>query len=419
MTAREKRSQYKSIDSFEDFLDSAAAEIRSAGLWRRLKRIDSPQGTRIKTSIGDLLNFSSNDYLGLANHEAIKAAATEVLERYGVGSGASRLISGSLAPIHGLEQRLADWKSTESAVVFGSGFAAAIGTIPALAGKNDLVILDKLAHACLFQGAFTSGAQVRVFPHNDLDRLEDILRRRAAASSVNNRRTLIVTESVFSMDGDQAPIKKLIELKEKYGAWLMIDEAHAAGMFGVNRSGLVEAMSLTDAVEVQMGTLSKAVGAVGGYICGSNGLINILINRAKSFIFSTAPSPATVAAASKAVDIIKSSEGEHRVRRLWENVIAAAGILMERPEYFNLPRHVTGAAEGVSSPSSAIIPAIIGETNKTMESSRQLRERGIYIPAIRYPTVPRNQARLRITLSALHRADDLESLRNAVHALDL
>ncbi len=264
-------------DRFSAELARRLDEIRAEGLFRELRRVDSPQSTRICVDGRTLLNFSSNDYLGLANHPALKEAAVKAIERYGTGSGASRLICGSLAPHHELESVLAAFKKTEAALAFSSGYAAAMGTICAIAGKADIIVLDKLVHACIVDAARLSGAKLRVFAHNDLDELEDILRwsvNRASSSDEGRRpQTLIVTESIFSMDGDAAPLREIVALKEKYGAWLMVDEAHATGLLGRHQRGLAEELGVSDQIEIQMGTLGKALGSSGGYISGSRALI--------------------------------------------------------------------------------------------------------------------------------------------------
>src|SRR5258708_7995145 len=267
--------------------------LRDAGLYRELRRTDSPQCTRIILDGKSLLNFSSNDYLGLANDPLLKEAAIKAIEDYGAGSGSARLISGSLAPHAKLEESLAHFKRTEAALSFSSGYMAAIGAVTALLSKHDVLIIDKLVHACIIDAARLSGAKLRVFAHNDLNDLEDLLkwadRHSEAGSSKTRPRILIATESVFSMDGEVAPLAEIVRLKEQYGAWLMVDEAHATGVFGPTRRGLVEETNTGARIEIQMGTLGKALGSAGGYICGSRKLIDFLVNSARSFIFSTAP----------------------------------------------------------------------------------------------------------------------------------
>jgi 8-amino-7-oxononanoate synthase len=395
------------MTSFENELAGQLHSIREQGLYRELRTFESPQAARLQLDGATFLNFSSNDYLGLANAPEIKSAAIEAIQRYGAGAGASRLISGSLVPHRRLEEAIPEFKDVEAALSFSTGYAAAMGAIGALAGKQDVIVLDKLAHACLIDAARLSGAKLRVFTHNDLDSLESILQwtqRRAADLSFGTKKfnVLIVTESVFSMDGDHAPLLELVELKEKYGAWLMLDEAHATGLYGPNRRGLAEECGVGNQIEVQMGTLGKALGAAGGYICGSRKLVDLLINRARSFVFSTAPVPAAAAAATEAIRIVRSSEGEERRARLWKRVDEFAAALGHQ-----------GAL------SSAIIPILIGDENKAMETAAALRDRRVFIPAVRYPTVARGRARLRVTLTAGHTREDVAELSRIFRELDL
>jgi 8-amino-7-oxononanoate synthase len=397
------------MNEFDHELTQRLDGIRQQGLLRELRRVDSPQSPRIEIGNRTLLSFSSNDYLGLANEPALKEAAIRAVERYGAGAGGSRLICGSLAPHQELDETLAAFKGTEAAISFSTGYAAAMGAIGALLGKDDFLILDKLVHACIVDAARLCGAKLRVFGHNDLNDLEAKLkwaaeRVQGPKSGVQSRkaRTLVVTESVFSMDGDHAPLREMVELKEQYGAWLMVDEAHATGLYGAHRRGLAEELGVSHRIEVQMGTLGKALGASGGYICGSRALINYLINRARTFIFSTAPVPAAAAAATAGVRFVESSAGEERRNKLWRNVSA-------------LPSTISAQ---LSTSRSAIIPILIGEEDKAVEAATTLREQGIFIPAIRYPTVARGQARLRLTLSATHTDADLAQLLTALKALD-
>jgi 8-amino-7-oxononanoate synthase len=397
------------MNEFDRELTQRLDAVRQQGLLRELRRVDSPQAPRIEIGGRTLLNFSSNDYLGLANEPALKEAAIKAVERYGAGAGASRLICGSLAPHQELDETLAAFKGTEAAISFSTGYAAAIGAICALLGKDDFLILDKLVHACIVDAARLCGAKLRVFDHNDLNDLEAKLKWasekvRSPKSEVRSAeaRTLVVTESVFSMDGDHAPLGEMVGLKEEYGAWLMVDEAHATGLYGAHRRGLAEELGVSDRIEVQMGTLGKALGASGGYICGSRALIDYLINRARTFIFSTAPVPAAAAAATAGVRFVESSAGEERRSKLWQHVFELSSAL--KPQR--------------SSHKSAIIPILIGEEGKAVEAATALRAQGIFIPAIRYPTVARGQARLRLTLSAAHTQADLAQLLTALKALD-
>ena len=401
------------MSDFERELTQRLAAIRQQGLLRELRRLDSPQTPRLEMGGSALLNFSSNDYLGLANEPALKEAAVKAVERYGAGAGASRLICGSLTPHQELDETLAAFKGTEAALSFSTGYAAAIGAICALLDKDDFIILDKLVHACIVDAARLCGAKLRVFAHNDLNDLEAKLkwvseRVQSPKSKVQSReaRTLVVTESVFSMDGDHAPLREMVELKERFSAWLMVDEAHATGLYGAHRRGLAEELGVSSHIEVQMGTLGKALGASGGYICGSRALIDYLINRARTFIFSTAPVPAAVAAATAGIRFVQSSAGEDRRRKLWQNVSV-------------LSPAINNQLAPPSTTRSAIIPIMLGAESKAVEAAAALRERGIFIPAIRYPTVARGQARLRLTLSAAHTDADLAQLLVALKSADI
>jgi 8-amino-7-oxononanoate synthase len=398
------------MSAFDEELTTRLDAVRERGLYRELRRINSPQLPHTQVDSKTLLNFSSNDYLGLANHPLLKEAATRGIERYGAGSGASRLICGSLAPHHELEQAIAAFKGTEAAIAFSSGYATALGVICALIDAHDVIAIDKLVHACIVDAARLCGAELRVFPHNDLNGLAKILRwadqRNAGLGARRRPRTLIVTESVFSMDGDFALLRELLELKEEHGAWLMLDEAHATGLYGEKRRGLAEEFGVAERIEIQMGTLGKALGAAGGYICGSRVLIDYLVNRARTFIFSTAPVPAAAAAATAAIHFIQSDEGQMRRSQLWarvdqiKNGLIAAGYVLPPVR-------------------SAIIPLRIGDETKAVEASAALCEQGVFVPAIRYPTVARGQARLRLTASAAHAAADVSQLVAAVSNLKL
>jgi 8-amino-7-oxononanoate synthase len=389
------------VSFFDDDLQSRLAALREQNLFRELRRIDSAPGTRIQFGGKSFLNFSSNDYLGLANHPALKTAAIEAVEKFGAGAGASRLICGSLAPFHELEETLASFKGTEAALTFSTGYAAAAGTITALCGKDDIIILDKLVHACIVDAAKLSGAKLRIFAHNDLDDLEEKLRWAAKSkSAIGNRQSaiLIATESVFSMDGDTAPLREMVALKEKYGAWLMVDEAHATGILGQNGRGLADELGVSRQIEIQMGTLGKALGASGGYICGSRALIDLLVNQARSFIFSTAPVPAAAAAATAGLQIAQSAEGEKLRASLRQHISEFQPAVGNRQ----------------SAIPTAILPVILGDEAKALSAANNLREQGIFVPAVRFPAVARGAARLRVTLTATHSADDVSTL---VHAL--
>ena len=388
------------MNPFEQDLSARLAELSSAGLRRKLTPLEGGQGTHIQIEGRSYLNFSSNDYLGLAQHPALKAAAIRAIEQFGTGSGASRLICGSVSPHTTLEARLAQFKGTEASLSFTTGYAATLGTIGALLEKDDILIVDKLVHACVIDAARLCGARLRVFKHNDLEDLADILKW-ADAQAVGEKRprVLVVSESVFSMDGDVAPLKELVELKDRHGAWLMVDEAHATGLFGIRRSGLAEATGVSGRIEIQMGTLGKALGSSGGYIAGSKSLIDLLVNKARSFIFSTAPVPAAAAAATAAIELVSGPEGEKLAGQLWSNLESLAGYLPQQAK-----------------PTSAIVPILIGAEQAALDCAQKLRDAGFFIPAIRYPTVARGKARLRVTVSAAHTEAELASLGQALLA---
>jgi len=385
------------MGGLDEQLGRELGAIRDDGLWRELRQVESAQAARITLGGREWINFSSNDYLGLAGHPALGQAAKEAVERFGTGSGASRLVCGSLQPHHELEATLAGWLGAESTLAFSSGFAAAQGALTSLVGQGDVVILDKKAHASMIDAAKLSGATLRVFRHNDLGNLEQRLQWAAAQGG----RVLVATESIFSMDGDRAPLSGIVELKERYGAWLMLDEAHALGLYGPLGQGLAAIDGLAKRIEIRMGTLGKAVGAAGGFICGSGSLIKLLVNKARSFIFSTAPSPAASAAARAGVEIIQGGEGETLRAQLWQRVE-------------ELRRGVESLGWSAPAGPSAILPLIVGGEAKAMAMMEQLREAGFFIPAIRYPTVARNEARLRVTVSASHSSGDVKGLLDAL-----
>jgi 8-amino-7-oxononanoate synthase len=405
----------------QDLFAEQLKALRAASLDRHLREISSSQAPEIEIAGRRLLNFSSNDYLVLANDSRLRNAAIDAINEFGVGAGASRLISGTQSPHVRLERALAKWKGTDAALCFSSGYAATVGTIPALATKNDVVLLDKLCHASLIDAAKPSGAILRIFPHNNLRKLESHLEwtRREHAG----KRVLIVTESVFSMDGDRAPLRELVQLKKEFDALLMLDEAHAVGVIGPHGRGLAAAEKLSDDVDVQMGTLSKALGASGGYICGSNDLIEWLINRARSFIYSTAPPPAIAAAALAAVNFLSSSDGEKRRLLLWKRIRLMRELLLS----LNVGRGATSSKRPTPNAQrstlnedsgSAIFPLIVGEQQAALNLAGALRDKGFLVPAIRYPTVARGSARLRITVTAAHQQDHIRSLCEAIKKMN-
>jgi 8-amino-7-oxononanoate synthase len=377
--------------NLDDILRAELHSLEQANLRRTLRATDELRP--------GMLNFAANDYLGLSHHPTLIEAARQAASQRGTGAGAARLVTGTNSAVLKLEEELAAWKEKEAALVFSSGFATALGTIPALVGKGDTVILDKLAHASLIDGARLSGATVRVFPHNQMQKLEALLQKLSALP--DHGRILIVTESIFSMDGDAAPLRELVEIKDRHGAWLMVDEAHATGLYGATGAGLLAELGLSSRVEIVMGTLSKALGSVGGYIAGSRTLIDWLTNRARSFIYSTALPPGAIAASQAAIDIARSPEGSALRTRLRENIF-----------YFHAG--LPDAWKNNSLSPSAIQPLICGEASAALALAASLKEKGLLVPAIRYPTVPRHSARLRVTLSAAHLAKDIDALNAAL-----
>src|ERR1700722_18978582 len=379
--------------------DEPLAQLRKKSLFRELRTIDEVQDVVVRIGDRFFVNFASNDYLGLSQHPSVKAAAKEAIDRFGAGPGASRLITGTEYPHTQFEEEIAAFKSAENALLFNSGYAAAVGTVTSLVGPGDVVILDKLTHACLIDGAKLSGASVRVFPHNNMAKLKHHLIW--ARETYPQAKTLVVTESIFSMDGDFGNLQAIVDLKTEYQALLLVDEAHATGVIGPQGAGWIAALGLAGQVDIQMGTLSKAFGASGGFICGSKTLIQLLVNRARSFIYSTALPASSAAAASAALEIVRSAAGDTRRSRLWSNVRLLAKCLM--PDLRNIP-----------DPISPIFPVMIGDEQQSLELARTLYAKGFLAPAIRYPTVGRGSARLRIALSSLHSPEQIESLTRTI-----
>ncbi|MDB6055572.1 MAG: 8-amino-7-ketopelargonate synthase [Verrucomicrobiales bacterium] len=385
------------LSEFNQQLSTELDAIRQKNLLRFLRRIDSPQGPKIEMNGRSLLNFSSNDYLGLANHPHLVEASLKAIRDYGCGSGAARLVSGSLKVHHDLEEAIASFKQMPAALSFSTGYAAALGTIGAICDKDDIIVIDKLVHASVVDAARLCGAKLRIFKHNDLNDLEDILKWSLAARNNEGKssRVLVVTESVFSMDGDFAPLREIVELKDKYGAVLMVDEAHATGIYGTLGRGCIDQHGVRERVEIQMGTLGKALGASGGFICGSRELIDLLINHARSFVFSTASVPAASAAAIAALQWVQTEEGEKGRSRLFENI----------HQFNELVKRETGNEASVRN--CPILPVIIGDEARAIVVAERLLNWGYLVPAIRYPTVARGKARLRVTMSAAHSTEQV------------
>ena len=368
-------------------------ELRERGLHRRLRLVEGPQGPRVTLDGREVLLLCSNDYLGLSADPRVREAAAEAALRFGAGSGASRLISGNMAIHTELEEALAAFKGYERALLFGSGFLANNGAIAALAGPGEVVFSDELNHASIIDGCRLARAETVVYRHNDTEHLESLLRTAPA------RPALIVTDGVFSMDGDVAPLPELLELARRYGARLMVDEAHATGALGPGGRGAVSAAGLSGEVDVVMGTMGKALGSYGAYVCASAETVDYLVNRARPFIFSTAPPPPVVGAARAALGVLEAEP--ERVDRL----IANAEVLREAL-----------AAEGLIATASTtqIVPIEIGEAEPTMALCERALERGVFAQGIRPPTVPEGSSRLRFTVMATHEPEELRQAATAV-----
>jgi 8-amino-7-oxononanoate synthase len=381
-------------------LDGDLARLRSSGLLRQLRVIESPQGARVEIGQRTLVNFSSNDYLGLAADARLTQAAEGALHQWGWGAGASRLVCGNLMPHADLEARIASFKRTEAAMVFPTGYQANLAAVRSLVGSSDTVFLDKLNHASIIDAAFAGTAagqgrpRVRVYPHRDYDRLESLLK-----DAESTGRKLIVSDAVFSMEGDVADLQRLVDLKTRYDAWLCVDEAHATGVFGRSGRGLAEEQGVDGQVDVIVGTLSKAVGSIGGFIAGSRSLIDWLVNTARSFIYTTAIPPAACAASMRGLDIIEQEPGRRdRLRTLAERV----------------RNELRDHGLNISTSSTQIVPVIIGTAQDAVRIAGQLEQAGLWVPAIRPPSVPAGQARLRVSLCATHADAEIDQLISAL-----
>jgi 8-amino-7-oxononanoate synthase len=381
----------------DDWFADARRQRLGAGLQRSLRHLDGPQDARVVIDGRAVVSLCSNNYLGLATHPAVVEAAAAAAREYGVGAGASRLISGSMRIHEALEERLAAFKGTAAALLFASGYHANLGVISSLIGPGDIVFSDALNHASLIDGCRLSRATIAVYPHRDVGALEHQLRRTTA------RRRLIVTDSVFSMDGDAAPLADICAVAARYGAMVMVDEAHATGVIGPRGAGLVDTLGLQDQVTVQMGTLGKALGAFGAFVAGSRGLIEFLINHARTFIFTTALPPPVVAAAAAALEVIAREPG--RIAALHRNAARLRAGL-----------HQLGFAP-LGDADSPIVPVVVGEADTAMAASAALLEHGVFAHGIRPPSVPAGTARIRATVMATHSVADLDQALAAFAAL--
>ena len=377
----------------QDWIENGLSELRALGMERTLRQFQTVGG-KTRDGAHETLNFSSNDYLGLARSGKLAAAGAAALKSYGAGAASSRLVCGTL-PCHAeLERRLAAFKGYPEALVFGSGYMANLGVIPALAGRSDAIFADKLAHASLVDGAILSRAELKRFRHNDPRHLSELL-----ASEKQARRRLVITESVFSMDGDLAPLEEIAEACSRHGAMLLVDEAHATGIFGPGGSGMVRELKLESRVDISMGTMSKAFGAYGGFVACSAPLRAWLVNRARSFIFSTALPPAVAGAAAGALDTLASNPGLGRE-------------LLQRAQAFRLRLKEAGFNTGVSA--SQIIPLIVGKNARALALAERLGESGIIAVAIRPPTVPEGTARIRLSVTLDHSPRDLQNAADRI-----
>ncbi|WP_447968649.1 8-amino-7-oxononanoate synthase [Nitrospira sp. M1] len=374
---------------FEDELH----ELTRQHLRRQLKTVDSATEPVITFDGKSVIQLASNNYLGLANHTAVADAAIETIRQYGTGSGASRLISGTQTPHQELETTLAQFKTTEAALTFGSGYSANTGIIPTLVGPQDCIFADRLCHASLIDGCRISQATLRVFHHNDTTHLKQLLEKRAGT-----QKTLIMTEGVFSMDGDLAPLPELVRLANEFQATLLLDDAHGTGVLGQNGRGSVEHFGVDPNELIQIGTLSKALGTIGGYVVGSRTLIDYLMNTSRSFIYTTAPPPSMAAAAQAAINIVQSDPD--RRTRLWHN----------RDQLYQGLKAMGFQLTNTQSP---ILPIILNDPQLAVAISTTLLKHGIYVPAIRPPTVPKGTSRLRVTVTSEHTREHIET---ALHA---
>ncbi|MBI3781087.1 MAG: 8-amino-7-oxononanoate synthase [candidate division NC10 bacterium] len=362
--------------------------LRADGLYRWLRQIEGAQGPRMRVDGRDTIVLAGSDYLGLASHPRLKEAARRAIDRYGCSASAARLVSGNHDLYPQLENRLARFKQTEAALVFSTGYQANLGVISALMDSQDIAFSDELNHASIIDGCRLSGAQVKVFPHNDLAALESLLQREASA-----RRKLIVVDGLYSMDGDLAPLADIVGLAERYGCMTMVDDSHGTGVLGEAGRGTAEATGVLGRIDIETGSLAKALGGFGAYVVGSRTLIEYLINRARSFIFSCAMPPAVLATVLEALAV--AEEEPERRQRLWDNTrYLRAGL---REAGFHLNQSATH-----------IIPLMVGENRLTMRFCQELLEHGVFAQGIRYPSVPRGTERIRLTLTASHSKEDLD-----------
>ena len=370
------------------YLHDEVESRRQQGLLSPIHVLDGPQEARASFDRRQVVNLSSNNYLGLTTHPRLRARALEAVERYGTGSGSVRAIAGTMDLHLELERKLAAFKKTEAALVFQSGFTANAGTVSAILNRGDVVVSDELNHASIIDGCRLSRATIKVFPHKDVGAAHKILRELPVS-----QRKLLITDGVFSMDGDLGPLQALADLAEEFGAIMMVDDAHASGVFGENGRGTVDHFLVHGRVDIQVGTLSKALGSVGGYVAGSRTLVDFLQDRGRPFIFSTSHPPSAVAASIAALDVLLEEPG--LIERLWENT-----------RFFKAGLRAAGFDTGPSE--SPITPVIVGDTPVAMKLSEQLFEQGVFAQGIGFPIVPRGKARVRTIVTATHTREDLQ-----------
>jgi glycine C-acetyltransferase len=370
------------------FLNDELNALRSQGLYRHLRVLDEKQAARTRVDGREVVNLSSNNYLGLTTHPKLAQKALAALEEFGVGTGSVRTIAGTMTIHMELERRLAEFKKTEAAVVFQSGFAANAGTVAAILTKDDFVVSDELNHASIIDGSRLSRAAIKVFPHRDVNAARNIIRDLPAGG-----RKLLITDGVFSMDGDLGALPELCAVAEEFGCIMMVDDAHASGVFGKNGRGTIDHFGLHGRVDVQVGTLSKAIGALGGYVAGTRALIEFLHHRGRPFLFSTSHPPSVTATCLAAIDIL--IEEPQLIDRLWANT-----------RFFKEGLKTLGFNTGASE--SPITPVIVGEAPKAMKLSDRLFEEGVFAQGIGFPTVARDKARVRTIVAATHTRADLQ-----------
>jgi glycine C-acetyltransferase len=371
-----------------EYLSAELASLRDQGLYRRLRVLDAEQRAHTSVDHRSVVNLSSNNYLGLTTHPRLRERAADALATLGVGTGSVRPIAGTMAIHMELERRLATFKKTEAAVVFQSGFAANAGTVASILTKDDAIVSDELNHASIIDGARLSRATIKVFPHRDVDAA-----RRILEALPRTQRTLLITDGVFSMDGDLGALPALCDLADEFGCIMMVDDAHASGVFGREGRGTVDHFGLHGRVDVQVGTLSKAIGALGGYVAGSRALIEFLYHRARPFLFSTSHPPSVVASCIAAIDVLESEP--QWIEKLWENT-----------RFFKAGLQALGFDTGVSE--SPITPVIVGDAALAMKLSDRLFDEGVFAQGIGFPTVARGKARVRTIVTATHTRDELQ-----------